>query len=373
MPSAMARHFRELRFYILFTETWQEIWRKSLCWLESQQMSAAPHLHTQAEPNPADPLHVSTPLLQSKCFYPFGFPVRISSNSRIVLESAELSWSHHTKRFDTDELEVRCFVSESESAACSTPAVFRSQEHLVTIVADYENFAAVDLNERLSFGWVTNATAANTNYFRYMFLDAMAYLQLEIHHVITIHAACVQFAQRGLLLAGHSGAGKSSLAYACARNGWTFLSDDGTAFVRRSKSLEALGTPEQFRFRHTASDLFPEFQDLMTSQRPAGKPTIEVPSSTLDGIRTAQSCAVHALIFLNRDAFDGDRPSMVALTKTEAWHRLTSSLFALQHPAYEERVRALRRLLDLPVFELRYREFGPALELLESFALGNPA
>lgn len=335
-------------------------------------MSAAPHGERRIEPDLEDPLKVMTPLVYSKCFYPFGFPIRVSSNSRLVLEAAELSWSHERRRFDSNELEVRCFVAESESAACTTPAVFRSQEHLLTIVADAENFAAIDLNGGLSFGWVTSATAASTNYFRYMFLEAMAYIQIEIHHVVSVHAACVQFAQRGLLLAGQAGAGKSSLSYACARTGWTFVSDDSTSFVRGSNSLNALGSPERFRFRHTANELFPEFRDFTNTQRPAGKPTIEVPISMLNGIRTARSCAVHGLVFLNRDGFDGVRPFLVAVGRAEAWRRLTSSLFALQHRAYEERLLALRRLLDLPAYELRYREFDPALELLQSLASRLP-
>lgn len=332
-------------------------------------MSAVLQKHPDLEARPDDPLRVLTPQRYSKCFYPFGFPVRVTSNSRRVLDAAELAWSQSPRRFVTAELELRCFVADSESAASRTPAVFRSQEHLLTIVADSENFAAIDLSDGFSFGWVTSATAADTGYFRYMFLEAMAYIQLEIHHVVSVHAACVQLAGRGLLLAGYSGAGKSSLAYACARRGWTFLSDDGTGFVRGSAALEALGRPEEFRFRDTAGELFPELRHLAVSQRPAGKPSIEIATASLGDIRTARSGLVHGLVFLNRKAFDGGRPCLLPVSKEEAWRHLTTSLFVTQHPAYEQRRAELARLLNLPTFELRYREFEPAVETLHSLAL----
>ena len=171
------------------------------------------------------------------------------TNSQLVIDAAEISWSSYRHRFDRPELEVRCFVSTGESPACSEPPVFRSQNNLLTIIADSENFACLDLSGGFSFGWVTESTVRSSEYFRQCFLDVMIYPLLEIRDLITLHAACVVHKGRGILLAGDSGAGKSSLSYACARAGWTYVSDDASAFLRNSVVPEVIGHPQKFRFR----------------------------------------------------------------------------------------------------------------------------
>ncbi|MBV8867259.1 MAG: aldolase, partial [Acidobacteriaceae bacterium] len=142
------------------------------------------------------------------------------------------------------------------------PPTFRSQGHLLSIVSDRENFASLDLDAGFAFGWATQATAQNQEYFRQCLLDVMIYPLLEVRHLITLHAACVMYRGRGMLLAGNSGAGKSSLSYACARRGWTFVSDDASAFQRNTLDPKVIGHPQKFRFREPVGELFPEFRNF---------------------------------------------------------------------------------------------------------------
>ena len=173
-----------------------------------------------------DPLLTKTPLTETRTFFPYGFPVRLESNSPLVIEAAEISWGTYRCRYARPPLEVRCLISESSNPACTEPPVFRAQKNLLSIIADNENFACLDLEQGFSFGWITDATVRSTEYFRQCFLDVMIYPLLEIRDLITLHAACVIFEGRGILLAGDSGAGKSSLSLrACARSGWTYVSD----------------------------------------------------------------------------------------------------------------------------------------------------
>ena len=69
--------------------------------------------------------------------------------------------------------EIRLALSESDSPACVEPPAVRSHGHLVSIVADRENFASIDLEAGFAFGWVTAATARNQQYFRHYFVDAI--------------------------------------------------------------------------------------------------------------------------------------------------------------------------------------------------------
>lgn len=317
------------------------------------------------EPTVNDPLLTKTPLAYDEVFYPYGFPVRLRSNSPVTIEAADTSWSTYRRKFDHPPLDVRLLISESSSPGCTEPPTFRSQGHLLSIVADAENFACLDLNAGFSFGWATSSTARNTEYFRQCLLDVMIYPLLEIRHLITLHAACVMFKGKGVLLAGNSGAGKSSLAYACARRGWTYVSDDASAYVRSARRPMVIGHPHKFRFREPVGELFPEFRGMTSTLRAYGKPTIEVRTRSLDGFHTADESPVDVVVFLNRGDHDGQHAAILPVPIEEAWKRLSFSVWAVQLPAYEERLAALERMLTVPMYEIRYTEMDPAIDCLE--------
>ena len=323
------------------------------------------------EPVVNDPLMTRVPLEHEVLVYPYGFPVRIRSNSAITLHAAEISCSTYQQKFDFPPLDVRVLVSDSASPALSEPPTFRSQGNLLTLVADAENFACLDLNTGFSFGWVTKATAEKTEYFRQCILDVMIYCLLEIRHLVTLHAACVKFNGNGVLLTGPSGAGKSSLAYACARRGWTYVTDDASAFLRASREPVVIGHPQKFRFREPVGQLFPEFLGLKSTLRAYGKPTIEVRTKSLEWLNAADESTIRRIVFLNRHDFQGGQPVLLPVSTEAAWERLSFSVWAVQLPAFEERIEALQRLLEIPMYEIRYGDFDPAIDLLESLAEGS--
>lgn len=320
------------------------------------------------EPRINDPLFTRIALEHEQMFYPYGFPVRLRSNSTITLKAADRSWGTYRRRHDHAPLDIRIALSESSSPPCVEPPVFKSQGHLLSIIADRENFASLDLSTGFAFGWATEATAQNQEYFRQCLLDVMVYPLLEVAHLITLHAACVMHRGRGVLLAGNSGAGKSSLAYACARRGWVFVSDDASAFLRNSVDAKVIGHPQKFRFREPVSNLFPEFSHLRSTIRAYGKPTIEVNTRTLKHFKIAEESPVDVIVFLNRAAYESGPPVLEPVSLEDAWNRLSFSVWAVQMPAFEERLAALQRLLAVPAYELRYSEFDPAIDLLESLA-----
>jgi hypothetical protein len=193
----------------------------------------------------------------------------------------------------------------------------------------------------------------------------MVYPLLEIRHLVTLHAACVLYRGKGILLSGNAGAGKSSLSYACARRGWTFVSDDASAFERSSPDPKVIGHPQKFRFREPVGQLFPEFLGLRSTVRAYGKPTIEVLTRNLESIRGAEESPVNAIVFLNRPGYDSGPPVLIPVSREEAWSQLSFSVWAVQIPEFEERLTALERLLAVPTYELRYSELDPAIDLLE--------
>ena len=118
---------------------------------------------------------------------------------------------------------------------------------------------------------------------RWFYLEAMAYLLLTQRYVVSVHAACVAYDGAGILICGKSGSGKSTLSFACARAGFTYVSDDSTWFLTGSEDRVAIGKPHQLRFRHDVARHFPELAGYIASAHPNGKLSIEVPTSLFPG------------------------------------------------------------------------------------------
>jgi hypothetical protein len=289
----------------------------------------------------------------------------------MVLNAAHASWAGLPKRFDEPPLELRCVVSEGAAPDCPPPPVVRAQRNLALWAADAENSWCCDMVAGFGAAWVTERLAENARYLRYHVLEAMAYSLLGSLHVVPLHAACVALAGRGVLLAGDSGSGKSSLAYACARRGWTYIADDSSNLVRRGRTRTVLGNPRLFRFRAAAGALFPEFQGIEESRHARGKPTIEVRTDSLPAVRTAAETRVDALVFLNRrDARDG-QAELLPVAWDDARKRLSDSPWPTDLPTVAEQQTALERLAGAGIYEMRYRDLDAAVDKLEQIVGGD--
>ena len=143
------------------------------------------------EPAIYDPLHTRVPFEYDALFYPHGYRARLRSNSALTLDAAKASWSTHRFQYDYHPLEIRLAVSASDSSPCIERPAFKFHGHLVSIVADRENFASIDLKAGFAFGWATLATARNQQYFRQYFLEAIVDSLLRVQHSVTQHSAVV--------------------------------------------------------------------------------------------------------------------------------------------------------------------------------------
>ena len=306
-----------------------------------------------------DPYQANVELPLTGTYYPAGFALELSTNSRDVLESANESWGDWSREFDRPPMKLRVAV-QAEGALAPAP-VFRRQGHLFCVIADADNFGVADLRMLDASIFVSARTAADHVWLRWFFVESMAYTLLAQRYAVPVHAACVEGSQGGgVLLCGASGAGKSTLAYACARAGWTFVSDDATWLLPGSAAPIAIGRPHQARFRPDAPRLFPELAAFSERVRPNGKLSLEVALREFPEIRTATKCPIDGLVVLER----GARPRLEAIRAEEAVESLHRDAGSYGEEVDRERERTLRNLLGLPAYRLQYEGLGDALELL---------
>ena len=307
-----------------------------------------------------DPLLYRTPLPYEARFYPLGFPADVASNSREVLDAARQSWGVYAPRFDTAPMRLHAIVSEGGAGTPPDP-VLRGQRHLLSWVCDRENFSLCDRLQRFGYCFVTRATVADTVFFRWHFLEAIIFMLQEQICYTSLHAGCVALDGAGVLLYGDSGVGKSTLAYACARRGWTYISDDGSS-VLLGGGRTVIGESHRFRFRAGAPDIFPELRGLTVGRELDRKPTIEVRTADLP-IRTAPECRVDYIVFVHRRP--GSRASLARISRADVRERLLGEMPLLDEEVDVRRTDAIVSISEASGYKLCYGSFEEAVPLLE--------
>jgi hypothetical protein len=295
-------------------------------------------------------------------FYPLGFPTELRTNSSEILLQASDLWSIFEKRFDTEPIRVDVHVVEGDSTECPPMPVCRMMLPLIFNVADADNFSLADLEKRRTRIAVSQATVNHGSFFKYFFLGSAPLSHIATRYTTPLHAACVSLDGRGVLLCGDSGAGKSSLSYACARANWTYVTDDASYLLNHGKNRLVTGNCHQIRFRPSATELFPEVTGLEITPRATGKPSIELPTASMPQIIRAQTARVDFMIFLNRRARGPSE--LVPYRKDVARHFLHQVLYGpaeLLAVQYE----AIEWLLTADILELRFTSLDWAIDRLE--------
>ena len=223
------------------------------------------HLREAVQTKRIDPLLCDLDLPLSGTFYPAGFPLHLATNSRAragggggilgtlparVRYARPWSFAWWWNRRANLPRSPR-FAS---SATCSPSFPTRTISPPATCLTLSASFH------------LSEATAADHAWLRWFYLEAMAYMLLTQRYVVSLHAACVARDGAGILICGKSAAGKSTLSFACARAGFTYVSDDCTWLLAGSADPIAIGKPHQVRFRHDAARHFPEVAGYLASR-----------------------------------------------------------------------------------------------------------
>jgi hypothetical protein len=309
-----------------------------------------------------DPIKAHAKLERHAMFYPLGFPVSVMTNSQAVLDVAQEAWGSFAHRFDTKPVRLKVAVAEDKSRVCPPTPVCRMRDHMMTNVADEENFAVTDFSMLLSSIWATEAAVRHRDYFRYFFLDSTALGCISSAHATAIHAGCVALDDDGVLLCGDSGAGKTTLSYACARAGWTYVTDDGSYLVHGEPDRLIAGNCHLVRFRPSAEALFPQLRGREVMRRAGvGKPSVELPIDAGGAIRTSPTAKARFMVFLSRSAgWKELAPFPRAVARMCLWQTVQCVPYETAH-----HLEAIDALLNVEMFELRYDSLDWAVERLK--------
>ena len=294
-------------------------------------------------------------------YYPLGFPLRLRSNSRLVMDAASASWSAFPAAFATPPIEVQALVENIPNGSPATPPDYRGREHLFLIAGGSGDSAVCDHQRGFAFCRLNEATARQTTFTAYYYLEAIALHLLTQLYVTPVHAACLAKEGAGILLCGDSGAGKTSLAYACAKRGWCYVSDNESWLLRDHAKLIALGNPHRIRFRDSAPALFPELHGREPFLFANGKMSLSLEMSNRTEFSIAYRAEISHLVFLDR----GGRAGIRTMPKEEALGKLFSGVPAYSAPVREQHEASLRRLVAAETVCVSYESLETGGDLLE--------
>ena len=297
-----------------------------------------------------------------KRFIRWGFRYAFPPTRKLCYGSARAEWGAWRAAFEEPAIHLRIEVSNVIGPKPPS-AEFRAHRHLFAFVADAGNFAVCDTRTRTGAAWLTASTVEDAVYFRYYFLEGMAWLFIECLYLTPIHATCVALGSHGVLLCGDSGAGKSTLAYACARRGWTYITDDASYLIRRRNEPVVIGNSHRIRLRPDAARMFPELAGHTPILRGNGKLSLELWTRDLESIVATPSARVDRVIFLERKP--GEKARFKPFGKTEARAWCERVLFDWDPEVATEQSGNLSVLLDAcEVQALEYSDFDAAVEAL---------
>ncbi len=286
-----------------------------------------------------------------------GFGVEVETNSPDVMVAARNEWDRYPNLSEGVPVRLRVTVSTGVAEVSEAPPDVRFDAAWMYVDHGPDNRAVACLTE----GWgeisLSGDRASDADYVRYHFLEPLAYLLLAPRHFAFAHASSVALNGRAVVLCGEANAGKTCLAYACARRGWTYLSGDATHFLHGSADFTLAGRPFSIRLRESARDLFPEFTAWPAAVRPNQRLSIEADTGKLNLSIAVRARASH-LVFLER------RPAGAAtvddMTDGEALRRLDESVFFGTESIRRDQRATLRHFASLPSVLLRYSDLDTA-------------
>ena len=96
-----------------------------------------------------------------------------------------------------------------------------------------------------------------------------------------LHAGCVFINGAGILICGGSGHGKSTLTYALARDGFSYMSDDAVFLKANGENPSIFSFPEKLKLDSSSCSFFSEFSELPEIK---GKVEISIKDSNISDV-----------------------------------------------------------------------------------------
>lgn len=182
------------------------------------------------------------------------------------------------------------------------PPYFRGMAHAVSASFGEGAVVLFDVLRCRVSARVSTAVATDMSFWRHTLLPIAAGVLGAAIGVLPVHSACICRGDEGVLVAGISGTGKSTLALALALAGMEFLSDDWSYCRLSGRGVEVAATEVRLKLLPDAVRHFPGLARLKTSISMNGEEAFELDPAEVFRVKRRDACIARAFIFYTRTA-----------------------------------------------------------------------
>jgi hypothetical protein len=283
----------------------------------------------------------------SQCCSFAGRPILLRSNSAVLLNHAIEFFS---PRNDSAKLsgaapQITLIMSDHESREHRDAPWFRGRGYFAVARFTSADTVWFNLRTRTAHGVLSRETISDPTRLRKDILPAIAGVLAPVMSVTPVHAACLATGGSGVLLAGISGTGKTTLSITLARLGYRFLSDEWTYLAESNGETQAWGLPVPVKLLPDAVNFFPELSSYRCAASLNGEFAYEVSPQECFTLSRAATCRVKCIVLLERCA---ERGCIIEPVSAAAGiSRLVADIEPLTgklKDAYEQQLALLRRM-----------------------------
>jgi hypothetical protein len=201
-----------------------------------------------------------------------------SRNVHGVIEEAFGAWRQMDRSMmdGTLRLTIRVVVRDDDGGKLEHRPVqhhYVNAESLLAYAPGSIGITSPATREATAF--VSTPLVADRDHFRVAMLEALTFALVAQFDRHPLHAAAVAHDDRVIVLAGETGAGKSTLAYLVGRAGFDVLAEDHV-WIQLEPELRAWGGASRIRLDADAARHFPEIPSVRETTTVGGKTKLAV-------------------------------------------------------------------------------------------------
>jgi hypothetical protein len=208
-----------------------------------------------------------------------GYQITVETNDERVERVARQSFGARQPHTDADSpIHLRLLVHDvaEDSEWTSMQPVLRGHGDYFYLAASRASVVSGDCRSGFAFGFISDRQAAHEEHLRSTMMQAPVLWMGSNRSLSAMHCAVVTLNGKSIMLRGRPNAGKTTLAYAALRQGFSLLCEDvGYAFPT-SESIELRGIPWLLYLKPDAVRFFPELDGLDALERYNGEKKILV-------------------------------------------------------------------------------------------------
>jgi hypothetical protein len=164
------------------------------------------------------------------------------------------------------------------------PFVFRAHGQCF-LASDGANMLTAQYDRGRALAFISPELLLREDVLRQNVLQLLALLLVTQHDRVPLHAGAIIHDGLAILLAGPSTAGKSTLCYACLRDGFQLLAEDAV-YVSREPDVRLWGLGGKIHLLPDAVRFFPELADVPARNQPNGKFKLTIDTARFGPDRT---------------------------------------------------------------------------------------